>query len=96
MKYLISKLDEMWEALAAYQPQADADGHGKSWAKMCREKNTAAAYAAYAAAAAAADAGRAANRTAADTAYGAAVAADAAAYAKNRAKETIDMIGVTE
>jgi len=84
---------EMWEALAAYQPQADADGHGKSWARMCREKNTAAAYSAYAAAAAA---GRAAGRAAADAAYGAAVAADAAAYAKNRAKETIDMIGVTE
>jgi hypothetical protein len=30
-------LAEMWAALAEYQPQADADGHGESWAKMCEE-----------------------------------------------------------
>ncbi len=27
----MTKLDEMWAALAAYQPQADAAGHGESW-----------------------------------------------------------------
>ena len=34
----MTKLNEMWAALTAYQPQADAAGHGESWAKMCREK----------------------------------------------------------
>ena len=36
-------LDEMWALLPAYQPQADAAGHGDSWAKMCREKTFSAA-----------------------------------------------------
>jgi hypothetical protein len=31
-------LAEMWRELAEYQPQADADGHGESWAKMCSER----------------------------------------------------------
>jgi hypothetical protein len=63
----MTKVEEMWTALAAYQPQAVAAGHGPSWARMCKEKNVEAAaaaavaadaYAAYAAAyaAAAADA----------------------------------------
>ena len=33
-----SKVNEMWIALAAYQRQADANGHGKSWKKMCSKK----------------------------------------------------------
>ena len=41
-----SKLDEMWAALAAYQLKADADGHGKSWATMCKERTAGAAFAA--------------------------------------------------
>ena len=48
----MTKVEEMWEALTAYQPQAVTAGHGESWAKMCREKTYAAAadaaYAAYA------------------------------------------------
>jgi len=31
-------LAEMWAALAEYQEQADRDGHGESWAKMCEER----------------------------------------------------------
>ena len=31
-------LAEMWRELAEYQPQADRDGHGESWAKMCQER----------------------------------------------------------
>jgi hypothetical protein len=66
----MTKVKEMWEALTAYQQQADAAGHGKSWARMCKEKT--AYYAAYYAA----DAARSAE--AADYA---ADAADAAADA---------------
>jgi hypothetical protein len=62
----MNKLNEMWTALAAYQPQADAEGHGKTWAAMCKEKtfgNAWSAYAAYASAAkAAADAYAEADR----------------------------------
>jgi hypothetical protein len=48
-KQMTNKIDEMWAALAAYQPQADAQGHGASWAKMCSERTSdAAADAAYA------------------------------------------------
>jgi hypothetical protein len=43
----VNKLDEMWEALATYQPQADAEGHGKTWATMCQEKTSSAAHAVY-------------------------------------------------
>ena len=42
----MSKLEEMWAALTAYQPQADAAGHGATWAAMCKERTAAAAYAA--------------------------------------------------
>ena len=46
----MTKLNEMWAALAVYQPQADAAGHGETWARMCSEKTyAAAAYAADAA-----------------------------------------------
>jgi hypothetical protein len=31
-------LAEMWRELSEYQPQADADGHGESWARMCEER----------------------------------------------------------
>ena len=86
-----NKLNEMWTALATYQPKADANGHGESWALMCSEKtSSAAAYAkaaasdaayAYAAAYAAARAARAAD-DAARAAYAyAAYAAYAAAWA---------------
>ena len=63
----MSKLEEMWVALTAYQPQADADGHGESWAAMCKERTVDAAFAAaaYAAAFAAADAAREAAHAAA-------------------------------
>jgi hypothetical protein len=37
------KLNEMWTALAVYQPKADADGHGESWALMCSERTERAA-----------------------------------------------------
>ena len=36
-------LAEMWAALAEYQPFADRDGHGESWARMCKERTRAAA-----------------------------------------------------
>ena len=85
----MTKLNEMWAALAAYQPEADAAGHGESWARMCREKT----YAAVRAAAHAADAADAAY--AADVAYAAdwaARAADAAGAADNWAQMAIDRI----
>ena len=31
-------LAEMWRELSEYQPQADADGHGESWRRMCEER----------------------------------------------------------
>lgn len=31
-------LARMWEALAKYQPYAEADGHGASWSRMCTER----------------------------------------------------------
>jgi hypothetical protein len=34
----------MWAALEAYQPKADADGHGDSWRVMCRERTEDAAW----------------------------------------------------
>jgi len=62
----------MWAALTAYQPQADAAGHGETWAQMCSEKTHAAAKAANVA-------------VAADYAAYAAYAASRAAYAASRA-----------
>ena len=32
-------MKDLWKALKAYQPQADADGHGESWQRAC-EKQT--------------------------------------------------------
>jgi hypothetical protein len=43
-------LAEMWAALAEYQSQADADGHGESWRRMCEERTPETARAAGAAA----------------------------------------------
>jgi hypothetical protein len=39
-------LAEMWRELEAYQPQADRDGHGDSWRRMCAERTKEAAHAA--------------------------------------------------
>jgi hypothetical protein len=85
------KLNEMWTALAAYQFKADADGHGESWALMCSERTTAAAYAAagaYASAKAAYAAGDAADS---DT-YASAKAAWAANYAGAAADAAADRV----
>jgi len=34
-------MNEMWDALKAYQVQANADGHGKSWQTACQTKTVA-------------------------------------------------------
>jgi hypothetical protein len=34
---------EMWRELESYQPQADRDGHGDTWAAMCRARTQPAA-----------------------------------------------------
>jgi hypothetical protein len=34
---------EMWRELESYQPRADRDGHGESWADMCRARTQVAA-----------------------------------------------------
>jgi hypothetical protein len=85
----MTKVEEMWTALAAYQPQAVAAGHGLSWARMCKEKNVDAA-------AAAADAAAAAYAAVAAyyAAYAAVAVADAATYAaaKKWAQIAIDRI----
>jgi len=83
----MNKLNEMWAALAAYQPQADKEGHGDTWATMCKEKTTVAA--GYAAKAAYAYAWSAAY---AAVAAKAAVAARAVAYADSWAQSAIDRI----
>jgi hypothetical protein len=86
----MTKVEEMWTALAAYQPQADAAGHGPSWARMCKEKNVEAAAAA---AAANADAAAAVYYAAVAVYYAAdAVAADAVADAKKWSQIAIDRI----
>jgi hypothetical protein len=45
----MTKVEEMWEALTAYQQQADATGHGATWLAMCEERTADAAAAALAA-----------------------------------------------
>ena len=80
----MTKLDEMWAALAAYQPQADDLGHGDSWAAMCQEKTTDATRDAYSYAAsyvAAADAAADAS----EAVYAATWASSYAAYATSSA-----------
>ena len=82
-------LEEMWAALAVYQKQADKNGHGKSWAKMCREKTSSAAYAAYS------DASTAAAADAAVYAAGAVYAdAEDAEDAAEWAQKAIDRINL--
>ena len=87
-----TKLNEMWAALTAYQPQADAAGHGESWAKMCKEKTYAASDAA--ASDAAADAADAyadyADYAYADYAYYAAAYAYYAAVVAAYAVDAVD------
>jgi hypothetical protein len=34
-----TKLDEMWAALEALQPTADANGYGGLWRHMCEQRN---------------------------------------------------------
>ena len=77
----MTKLDEMWAALAAYQPQADAAGHGEGWAKMCQLRTVASASAS--AAAAAADA------------YAAAYAAAAKVWARHAIDRISKVLKVT-
>jgi hypothetical protein len=76
-------LAEMWRELKAYQPQADRDGHGESWRRMCEERTQAAAWVAQ----------RCATRPAAkDAADCAASAAWAAARHAESAGDAIDAI----
>ena len=82
------KLNEMWAALAAYQPQADAAGHGKSWATMCKKKTANATYAA----ADAADAYSADAAAHAAAAHAAAAHAVAAEYWAQIAIERINRV----
>jgi len=46
----MTDLDEMWAALEAHQPIADARGYGLEWREMCRERTPESATAAGAAA----------------------------------------------
>ena len=89
-------LSWMWDALALVQPVADAEGCGKAWAAMLRERTVTSARAAaaasasayaYVAAAAAEAAYAAASAAYAADAYAADAAADAAAW------DTIDPVG---
>jgi hypothetical protein len=86
----MTKLDEMWDKFEQYQSIADDEGHGKTWAEMCRLRTVEACRAASNAAAfaaAAADAAKyAADAAAANYAAYAAYAATADA-ASNAAAE---------
>jgi hypothetical protein len=86
------KLNEMWTALAAYQPKAVADGHGESWALMCSERNKDATYATYASwdAAAAGHAANAAYYATYATYYARDYAADRVEYYAQRAIDCIN------
>jgi hypothetical protein len=86
----MDKLEGMWVALTAYQPRADAAGHGKSWAAMCSSKTAADA----ADAAMAADAAKAADAAtnAVYAAYYAAIFATNAANAEKWARHVIEDI----
>ena len=77
-------LAEMWRELSEYQPQADRDGHGESWARMCSERTEEAASAASLAAlesAEAASAARAAAESAASESVASAASESAASWA---------------
>jgi chorismate mutase len=71
-------LAEMWRELEEYQPMADRDGHGESWAKMCSERSMSKAYAARDKAMYRAGA---ASDAASDAAYAAWAASSASQYA---------------
>jgi len=70
-------LAEMWRELAEYQPQADADGHGESWRRMCEARTPGVAM----------DASLAATQDAAKAGAWAAAHAQEAIAAIRRAKE---------
>jgi hypothetical protein len=82
----MTKLDEMWIELAKYQDKADRDGHGESWAEMCKLKSAESAFAAsgcvHAKAAAYAKTTYLAADVAANVAANAAYAAGVASVAK--------------
>jgi hypothetical protein len=40
----MTDLTAMWDALAQYQPYADADGHGETWRVMCEQRTKEAAW----------------------------------------------------
>ena len=67
----MTKLDEMWDALAKYQSIADDDRYGDTWSDMCRLRTVKACRAAEYAAAAAAKyaAAAAASGTATEVEY---------------------------
>jgi len=46
LKARADPLAEMWRELSEYQEQANTNGHGESWAKMCAERTAKAAWAA--------------------------------------------------
>ena len=79
----MTKLDEMWDALAKYQSIADDDRYGDTWSDMCRLRTVKACRAAEYAAAAAAKYAAAAAAKYAVAKYAAAkyAAANAAANA---------------
>jgi hypothetical protein len=80
-------IDKMWAAMAEYQPTADADGHGETWALMCSDRTINAAYAA-------GDAAKVTNAWTAAyaAAWAVAASADAVAWAVNVADTAIDYI----
>jgi hypothetical protein len=86
-------LAEMWAALAEYQEQADRDGHGESWRRMCSERTKKAAWYAVWGARSAWRFGAAALTSAGNAAWAASNAADQAGFmqcaieAIRRAKE---------
>lgn len=85
------KTAEMWAALEAYQPKADADGHGDSWRVMYEKRTYDTMWAAYRAAPKGSTAKAAAARAdAAEAAW--ASAATAAATADAYAQDAIDAI----
>ena len=95
----MTDLSAMWDALARYQPFADADGHGESWKRMCEERtidaavaavNAARAKAAWAEATYAAASAASWAESAAEAEADAAAAAAAATIRSARAIERIE------
>jgi hypothetical protein len=86
----MTDLNKMWEALARYQPYADADGHGETWRVMCERRTEDAAEAAAWVAEEAAAATEPADAWAARAARAAREAAAATAHWSNRAIERIE------